>query len=253
MEKLENIVVTNIDEVFSVYSPKGKTASVTNRFGYGLSFCQEGKIVYHHKGKDYVSDASCVILLPKGEDYSLTVEQTGVFPVVNFQCAEPLTDVHRLIPVRDTESLMQDYKRLRSLSLFENNRTEMLSVFYRMISGILRQQKMDDGILHPAAEHIKKQYGNSDLSNAELADLCGISEVYFRKLFEKRYGMTPKQYIIDIRMSRAKQLLAEGGMKICAVAEACGFSGPYHFSRMFKQKVGMTPTEYMEKNRVYRI
>jgi AraC-like DNA-binding protein len=50
-----------------------------------------------------------------------------------------------------------------------------------------------------------------------------------------------------------KALLTEGTEKIGAVAEACGFSSPYHFCRIFREKTGLTPTAYRQQNRIYTI
>ena len=86
-----------------------------------------------------------------------------------------------------------------------------------------------------------------------LAEKCGISEVYFRRLFTEQYKVTPKQYIIDLRINKAKQLLTDGIFKIGAISESCGFSNPYHFCRVFKEKTGLTPTEFMKQNKILKI
>lgn len=90
-------------------------------------------------------------------------------------------------------------------------------------------------------------------SYAELALKCNISEVYFRRIFTKHYNMTLKQFLIDIRINKSKQLLSEGALKINAIAVKCGFSNQYHFCRVFKEKTGLTPTEYMRQYTVYQI
>ena len=56
--------------------------------------------------------------------------------------------------------------------------------------------------------------------------------------------MTPRQYILDLRLRLARQLLSETRESIGAIAEQCGFSSVYHFSRAFHQSTGRTPSEY---------
>ncbi|MBE6647858.1 MAG: helix-turn-helix transcriptional regulator [Ruminococcaceae bacterium] len=90
---------------------------------------------------------------------------------------------------------------------------------------------------------------DTSINNSLLAQKCNLSKTHFRKLFLAKFGITPRQFIIDLRINQAKQLLATGPLKISAIAEACGFSSQYHFSRCFKAHTTMTPTEYMILNR----
>ena len=90
-----------------------------------------------------------------------------------------------------------------------------------------------------------------ELQVAQLAEKTGISEVYFRRLFQQAYGMTPKQYICSIRLRRARQLLAESRIPIGAVAAECGFASLYHFSRAFHEASGISPSEYRARADVW--
>ena len=100
---------------------------------------------------------------------------------------------------------------------------------------------------------IKSSYSDPALTNESLASECKISEVYFRKLFKEHFGISPKQYVIDVRLERARQLLTEGSVSLAQISEACGFTNQYHFSRIFKERVGLTPSEYRKKNLSYVI
>ena len=128
----------------------------------------------------------------------------------------------------------------------------MMSVFYYILHRLSTESSVHNVIL-PAIRYIESNYQSPKLSNAELAEKCNISEVYFRKIFTETYNTTPKQFIVDIRINKAKQLLTEGFLKVGAVAGLCGFSNQYHFCRLCKEKTGVTPTEYMKRNRIYKI
>ena len=58
--------------------------------------------------------------------------------------------------------------------------------------------------LRPAMRLIKNDFCDPSLTNARLSAECNISEVYFRKLFTKHFGFSPKQFIIDMRIQKAK-------------------------------------------------
>ena len=245
---LNDIVLTSVGELMTTLYPKGKLSYVNNRATYALSFCLKGQITYNHEGRRYVSDKSCAIILPKGQSYTLFGDAEGIFPVINFDCTAPFTDTHITIPIDSVEPYVKDYEKLRSLSVFEGNRMKMLSILYNMLHKLL--SPASHGVLMPVMKYIENNYSNPALTIGELAQVCGVSEVYFRRLFFRQYKTSPKQFIIDVRINRAKQLLSEGALKISAISESCGFSNPYHFCRSFKAEVGVTPTEYMLENRV---
>ena len=253
MELLQNIVITDIPALFAVNSPKGRTEEIKNRGSYGLSFCREGQITYTHRGKTYRSDPHCAVILPRGQTYTLYGDQSGLFPVINFTCADVLCDTIMVLPIENAEPYMKDFEQMQKLLLFEGNRLRLMSVFYGMIHRLCTESTQKSGILAPALKYLENNYTNPALSNLVLAQQCNISEVYLRKLFAARFGATPRQHLIDIRMGKARQLLTDGVLSVTAVSEACGFSNVYHFCRLFKQKTGLTPMQYMKENKHYKI
>ena len=252
MNSIKNIVVSDVLNTLIVPWHKGKKNEMENRKSYGLSFCEEGEIIYSHKGKTFVSDNKHIIILPQGESYKLEADKSGAFPLINFSCAEEFTHNFLLFPVDSVKPFMSDFERIQELMLFPENRIKVMSIFYNMLHKLSTDATRCKTI-SPAIKYIEKNYKDSNLSNEKLACVCNISEVYLRKLFNKHLKRTPKQYISDIRLQKAKQLLTDGCLKINAVAEECGFSNPYHFSRFFKEQTGVAPTEYARENKAYQI
>lgn len=250
MELLQNLTVVGNLEVVTVRQIKGTGAEIKKRSSYGLSFCYDGQITYTLDGIDYVSDPDCAIILPKGATYSLRVDKSGFFPLINFDCDDFLCDKHMVLPLKNPSSLIKEFEYIKKLSLFEKNRPKMMSAFYSLIDGIISQPDESGSVISGAVAHLEANLSNSELNNEILAKQANISEVYFRRLFRKQFGITPRQYIINARIAKSKQLLTSGNKKISAVAEECGFVSIYHFCRCFKEKTGMTPTEYMNSNHI---
>lgn len=250
MFDLNEITVTNITDLLTVTSQKGQLETMHNRKCYGLSFCREGQITYIHNGNKYISDPHHAIILPQAQSYYIQRDKSGIFAVINFECTNFLCDAPIPLPLDTPEPLMNDFSQMKKLFLFKQNKAKIFSLFYNIIHTLATATLSEGNILLPAVKYIENNYQSSALTNAVLAAQCNISEVYFRKLFIKHYGVTPHQYIIDLRLTTAKQLLSEGTAKINTVAEKCGFSGVYHFSRLFKERVGLTPTEYIKQNRI---
>lgn len=248
---LKNITVTDIVGATTVYSKKGKLDQTKNRKHYALSLCIDGQITYIQNGKECVSSRGYAVILPKGETYYIKRNQTGRFPVINFECLENLCDTVTAIPIENPDDLLADYETLTKSLCKEGHRAKVLSIFYGMLHKIGSGEVPRE--LSPALRMINAQFQDATLANARLAKACNVSEVYFRKLFKAHFGISPKQFIIDIRLRRASQLLTEARRSISEISEATGFSNQYHFSRIFKERFGVTPSEYRKANMTFGI
>lgn len=83
------------------------------------------------------------------------------------------------------------------------------------------------------------------ISLTSLAGKFNFSISYLSSLFKKAYGSSPNEYIIRLRMERAKTLLAENrNTSVRQISELTGYADPYYFSRLFKMSAGCTPSEY---------
>ncbi len=82
------------------------------------------------------------------------------------------------------------------------------------------------------------------ISAAKLANLCNLSYNYFCTYFVKLMGMTSTQYINEVRLHHAKDLLEHSLMKVTEVAELSGFSDYRYFSKLFKEKYGENPSRF---------
>lgn len=248
MNDLKNLVITDVIDVMTIFSKKGRFLTMNDRSSFGLSFCISGQITYEQNGEKYVSDKSSAIILPKGQSYELHGDEDGYFPLINFEALLPFTDKILKIPLSNPDKILHKFEKLKRIKLFSNSKAEIMSAFYEIISDI-SDSDANDSIILPAISYIEKNFYDPNLENTVLAQACNISEVYLRKQFLKKFNQTPKQYIIDMRLQMAKQLLSEGALKSCAVSEKCGFKSPYHFCRLFKQKEGVTPLQYSKMHR----
>lgn len=249
---LSKIIIKEITSVITVYSPRGRYDTMVNRSSYGLSFTTDGQITYTHNGKAFVSDCNTAVILPKGQTYTIYSDIDGTFPVINFECEGFSADTIITLPIENIKPVMKEFENLKSLFIYKKSPLLIMSSLYNLIYSIATANAYGKNPLYPAIEFMESNFA-FEISNSILAQKCHISEEHFRKQFTKIYGISPKQYIINIRLNMAKQLLSEGTLKINAISEKCGFSNPYHFCRLFKDKTGLTPSEYTKQNRVFKI
>lgn len=246
MYHLEWIAVKTL-ETLTVTAEKGKYLQIHNRPTFALSFCKSGKITYTHNGKQYISTPDRAVILPMGETYELYNNLGGEFPLINFTCTEQFTDEILTIPLKETDEYFRDYEKLRRLEAFNGSRLKMMGIFYGILDRLLDESTAKNPHLSHALQYIAANLDDPTLSNIKIAEEAGISEVYLRRLFLESCKTTPKQYIIEIRIKKAGQLLRENRLTIHDIAVLCGFSNVYHFCRAFKQYSGLTPSEYRSR------
>ena len=87
----------------------------------------------------------------------------------------------------------------------------------------------------------------SDYSLDEAASLANISRYHFIRVFKAFTGKTPYNYMMDIKIEKAKKMLKCTPDNITSIAAALGFSSPAHFNSVFKRKTGVSPQKYRKE------
>lgn len=90
---------------------------------------------------------------------------------------------------------------------------------------------------------------DKDLKLKDISKKFGISENYFSRVFTKENGLSFKQYLLLLRIERAKTYLHSTAMQIQEICEKVGFSSTEHFSRLFKAETGFSPMEYRRRSK----
>lgn len=100
------------------------------------------------------------------------------------------------------------------------------------------------------AQHFMEQHFAENITVEQLAGLGYISASSLNRRFKKETGITPIEYLIEIRIKHAKTLLRRNSISITEIAIRCGFGSSAHFSSCFTKRAGVTPTEYRDKYRI---
>jgi AraC-like DNA-binding protein/quercetin dioxygenase-like cupin family protein len=99
-----------------------------------------------------------------------------------------------------------------------------------------------------AVTFLEKHF-TAEITVAGLADIAGLSERQFTRIFKATYGTTPKRYLVQQRITYACRLMQYSGKRgpktVTEVAYDSGFTDGNYFSRVFKEIVGMSPSEYL--------
>ena len=251
MLSLSQVTIQRIDRIRTIFTAQNTRQQKINRKDYGLVFCVDGCIHFEQNETVYPLDCCHVAYLPKGGCYRLRGMTPTTTLLVDFECdGTGLSDEIHLIPLSNPESYLQVIRNMMQLQPIRQNRAKILSLTYELLHRLDTEQARFYDPIQPAVEYMHKNYTDVSVTNGVLAEISGISEIYFRKRFQQRFGISPHQYLLDLRISHAKQLLMEGRMTVSQLAEASGFSGVYHFSRTFKNRCGITPSRYAMQSRL---
>ena len=90
---------------------------------------------------------------------------------------------------------------------------------------------------------------NRTPTTEELSNECGISSAHLRRTFKRTTGVTLHRYVADVRLGKARTLLAESDLSLKEIAFQLGFAGPCTFSSTFKKASGETPDGYRQRLR----
>lgn len=103
-----------------------------------------------------------------------------------------------------------------------------------------------DELLLKAKEFIEKNF-NKDITLEETAHYVGVSSYYFSKIFKTLVGKNYMDYVTDLRIEKAKDMMENTSESIKEICYEVGYNDPNYFSRVFKKIEGVTPSEYKSR------
>ena len=228
----------------------GRTHKKRPYQGFVLNDAESVRIYYFDDGRVLRTEGNSLFYLPKGTSYRVDALRDGICYAINFQAR--IEDDPFCVTLRNVDPLLRNFKA--AADAWQSNDSAKHAVAMRAVyDAICRGQKEQQrsyvpgtqvSLISPALEKIDQSFNDPGLSVSELALLCGISEVYLRRLFLGAVGASPKEYIIQKRIEYAKSLLRAGGFSVTEVATLCGYSEPCHFSREFSKRIGVSPRDY---------
>lgn len=249
--------ITKIDRAILVGKNEypGLRVSFTNNLNYNeLIYHINGKSTVHFNGKIFDIKENTIRFLPKGENKEYIVEkwECGECIDVFFDTDFPVSDEAFVINLAENTNIGNLFRKLFAVwvSRYDGYYFECKSLLYKIFAGI---QKLDYfpkeqyNIIKPAIKYIEENFLDNKIPVALLAEKCGISETYLKRLFNKKFGVSPIKYIIRLKINYACDLLCSKQYSVTQVAEICGYDNVYFFSRQFKSYVGVTPSAFEQR------
>ena len=253
-EDWNSLEITKIGLAIYVAPGTGSTVH-TNRPLHGLVFNGIERMATYcfHDGFALKTYENSLFYLPKGSSYKVIPQRNGEGCwAINFDLAEEPEVAPFSLKIQNRQQILSDFKA--SVDAFLKSGTHRDLAIRKNLYDILLLLKKEQEktyttgkkalLIKPALDFMGANYTKNDLSVEKLSRLCGISVAYFRRIFTEKYGISPKEYIMNKKMEYAKKLLASKQFSVGEVAELCGYSEPCHFSREFSKRTGTSPIKY---------
>lgn len=243
---LKNIKIDNYISSIKIqlYSKINKRNIVNNRYCACLMIKEKGKTIYHYKNNDYICSANNVIFIPLGANYEYIVKENGDCYQINFLTSLPINDIVSFSI--SNPSILELFKKSSLINYSDStNNTKQLSLIYEIFSEIINELESENDYLSNALKIIQKELSNPKLTNTYIANELNISEIYLRKLFKNKLNISPRQYIIKMRMEKAFNMLFNK-YSIKEISQKVGYDSVYSFSRAFKAYYKKSPQNYIK-------
>ena len=237
------------------------TKNTQGRKDYYLLYLKTGTLTFSVSGERHTLTSGTLILLPP--DYPYEYFQTGEAPLFYYWIhftgshVQSLLDEYALLPLPLFRSLPQasvmlEYQMQKMFDIFIKNDTFRDAALSHCMDAILLElakhsYKPGDETkrLSKSIKHINNCY-TSDLNVPELAAMEFLSVSRFNVLFKRLMKISPYQYIIQLRINAACEMLRDSKLSVSQIAELVGFQNVFFFSKLFKKHMKMSPLRYRQ-------
>lgn len=244
------ITVTKI--VLAICVEKG-TPYHRNRPSHGLALQLGGRREYlFEDGTRFTVEKSGLLYLPKGSSYSVRTQEAGKTYAINFDVDSDASFSPFSMRIKEPFALTEAFAAAERAWMGSRGGrdAEIRARLYDILAYLQREREAGiqrdarRGLLQKAERYIDEHFSNPELRVGEIAAVCGMSEVYLRKLFHEELGMTPIARIRAHRIEYAKGLIASGFYSMKEAATLAGYADYSYFCREFKKETGCAPSGY---------
>jgi len=220
---------------------------------YMLHYVISGRGIYHTPDKKYEVKAGQVFVVMPNElvAYEADMEDPWRYCWINFESMLDLSSTfsqyvisipecaHIFNAFRDCTNITQDREWYICGKIFE-----LLSL---MDSNKRTERNQTHRYVRIAQNYIDVYYIDPELRVSSMAAKLNLDRAYFSKIFNKHTGKSPQQYIVELRLDRAADLMVNQGLPPGEAAQRVGYGDIFNFSRMFKRRFGVSPSTYAAK------
>ena len=225
--------------------------SVKERPYAALSIRISGISTFTINGIRFCAEKGDVVFIPENQTYEVEYFDSEFIvahlPNCNYNQAERITPHNK-------EAVYSVF--LRMLEHWKQNRSSnKVKAYIYEIFNKLEEDQNDFFESCPeefqkCLNYLNENFCDSSLKIESICDLYYISRSSLQRYFLRYLNLSPKQYLLQLRLNKAMDLLASENKTVAKISESCGFSDEKYFSRIFKQQYGISPREARHRTHI---
>jgi len=222
---------------------------------YMFVLVNKGEATFFHKNGEILLKPHDLLVMCPGEKIhyvaktSWSIQWVGLYGQTVEQYMD-LLSINGENPIVHIQQYYEMEKILNELydstgERYEYAKCIQISLIYQFFSILLRNsnQKLCVDMADSAKKIIDYNF-DKYITIKDIADSLYVSHEHLTRQFAGRYGLSPKEYLINKRMDLAKKLLSDNDTSITEISNSVGYKDQFYFCRIFKKLTGLSPTDY---------
>ena len=251
--ELEDLCLSEITLVNTFIASKAQYPMKNRgRKHFGMLYTVKGSETFQFRDRTITAIPGSVLFIPKDEQYTIELaSDESIVTDIDFELAGEVSFRPFLVKLEKDNEIKnlfwdaeKEWKRKKS-----GFAAACKGVYYKILSLLIRKENYylnTDGYerIADSVDYLHQHYLEPEFRLSALAERSNMSQRYFETLFFRKFKTTPKEYVLSMKLSFAKELLSNEKTSVTNVAIFLGYSDIYYFSKLFKAKTGFSPSEY---------
>lgn len=213
-----------------------------------LHYIVRGNGKFHREGKVHNLGSGDLFIIEPGMEtfYEADAAAPWEYIWIGFLAEGEIPDCF-FVPTLNCPGAGDIFLKMKQCSAREGGRSAYLSAcLWELVALLQEQGRSLAGYVEQAIQCMRAEYHNG-ITVSEIASRLNLDRSYFSNYFKKETGRSPQQYLTDLRMGRAAELLQKDRVRPSIVAASTGYGDLFTFSKAFKKYFGKSPREFQKK------
>lgn len=230
--------------VYHIHRPPRDTTTLPRKF-VGIGYRIRGSSQFSYNGGSLYAGSGSTLFLPEETSFRNKNTESEELVILHLQPLGPTPKEFHLYP--DTQSLEPIFRELFD-TWQAGHYNRCMSTLYALFDALEPPENLP-AVIAPGVALLRRSFRDPDLTIADAAKACFVSQVYFRRIYRQHFGNSPLHDVLQLRFDYAKQLLRSGYYTQEEIAQQAGFSDVKYFRTAFTRHYGISPGQWQRRNK----